>query len=179
MHQYAKGSSIHSLCQFEWYKNNVNNKLILVPVGLQHIQTLDDYIIPLNVQDGLTHLKIRPYTDQEFETLPHVILTSKLEWDPLVLDHEFKEDEQWGEIPTIPSQFYEVGDYTWRISLKHQFYFKPQDGDYNYEVINQCIIATHTTSSVYEYDGTIFFNAYDTEILDAPISPYHHRILSA
>jgi uncharacterized membrane protein len=84
--QYApllnKGSSIHSPCQFEWYKNDVNDKTILVPSGLQRIQTLDGYIIPLSIQDGLTCLNIHPYTDQEFDTLPHVILTSELEWDP-------------------------------------------------------------------------------------------------
>jgi hypothetical protein len=61
MHQYAllkKGSSIHSPCQFEWYKNDVNDKSIHVPGGLQRIQTLDGYIIPLSIQDGLTCLKI-------------------------------------------------------------------------------------------------------------------------
>jgi hypothetical protein len=82
MHQYAllsKGSSIHSPCQFEWYKNDVNGKSILVPGGLQHIQTLYGYIIPCSIQDGLTRRNIRPYTDQEFDTLPHVILTSELE----------------------------------------------------------------------------------------------------
>jgi hypothetical protein len=97
MSQYAllnKGSSIHSPCQFEWYKNDVNDKSFLVPGGLQHIQTLDGYIIPLSIQNGLTRLNIPPYTDQEFDTLPHVILTSKLEWDPSVLNHTFKEDEQ-------------------------------------------------------------------------------------
>jgi hypothetical protein len=38
MNQYAllnKGSSIHSPCPFEWYKNDVNDKSFLVPGGLQ------------------------------------------------------------------------------------------------------------------------------------------------
>jgi hypothetical protein len=38
MHQYAllgKGSSIHSPSQLEWYKNDVNDKSIHVPGGLQ------------------------------------------------------------------------------------------------------------------------------------------------
>jgi hypothetical protein len=61
---FNKGSSIHSPCQFEWYKNNVNDKSILVPGGLQQIQTLDGYIMPLITQDGLTRLNKRPYTDQ-------------------------------------------------------------------------------------------------------------------
>jgi hypothetical protein len=117
MHQYAllnKGLSIHSPCQFEWYKNDVNEKSILVPGGLQRIQTLDGYIIPLSIQDGLTHLNIRPYTDQEYDTLLHVILTSELQWHPSVLDHIFKDNEQWGETPTFKSQFNEVSDYTQR-----------------------------------------------------------------
>jgi hypothetical protein len=99
-HQYTllnKGSSIHSPCQFEWYRSDVNDKSVLVPGGLQRIQTLDGYIVPLSIQDGLTRLKkIRPYTDHEFYTLTHVMMTSELEWDPSGLDHEFKEDEQWG-----------------------------------------------------------------------------------
>jgi hypothetical protein len=143
INQYAllnKGSSIHSPCQFEWYKNDVNDKSILVPDGLQCIQTLDSYIIPLSIQDGLTHLNIRPYTDKEFETLPHVILTSELEWDPSVLDHAFKEDEQWGEAPTFKSQFDEVGDYTQRVvTLHHNTYFERQDGTTMDDIIDQCI----------------------------------------
>jgi hypothetical protein len=129
MNQYAllnKGLSIHSPCQFECYKNDVNDKFFLVPGGLQRIQTLDGYIIPLSIQGGLTRLNIRPYTDHEFGTLPHVILTSKLEWDPSVLDHTFTDDEQWGEAPTYNSQFDDVGDYTQRIILHHNTYFYPR-----------------------------------------------------
>jgi hypothetical protein len=126
MNQYAllnKVSSIHSPFQFEWYKNDVNDKSILVPGGRQCIQTLDGYIIPISIQDGFTCLNIGPYTDKEFETLPHVIITSELEWDPPVLDHAFIEDEQWGEIPTFKSQFDEVGNYTQRVILYHNTYF--------------------------------------------------------
>jgi hypothetical protein len=48
-HQYAllnKGSSIHSPCQFEWYRNDVNDKSVLVPGGLQRIQPLMDILFP-------------------------------------------------------------------------------------------------------------------------------------
>jgi hypothetical protein len=38
------------------------------------------------------------------------MMASELEWDTSVLDHEFKEDEQWGDTPTIPSSFDDVGD---------------------------------------------------------------------
>ena len=173
MHQYAllnKGSSIHSPCQFEWYKNDVNDKSFLVPGGLQRIQTLDGYIIPLSIQDGLTRLTIRPYTDQEFDTLPHVILTSELEWDPSVLDHTFKEDEQWGETPTYKSQFDEVGDYTQRVILHHNMYFERQDGNTTANVIDQCIYATHASTTITDQEGNTFYDAHQHDITEAPTS---------
>jgi hypothetical protein len=105
MHQYAllnRGSTIHSPCQLEWYKNDVNDKSVTIPGGLQPIQTMDGYIIPLSIKDGLARLSIRPHTDHEWDSLPHVILTSEIE---SVLVHDFKEDEQWGEVPEIESSF--------------------------------------------------------------------------
>jgi hypothetical protein len=59
--QYAllnKGSSIRSPREFEWYKNDVNDKSVLVPGVLQRTQTLDGYIIPPSIQNGLTRLTI-------------------------------------------------------------------------------------------------------------------------
>jgi hypothetical protein len=98
MHQYAlinKGSTIQPPCQFEWYKNDLNDKFINFPGGLQRIKTLDGYIIPLSTTDDLVHLSIRSYTDHEWENLPHFILTSELEWDLYVLYHDFQEYEKW------------------------------------------------------------------------------------
>jgi hypothetical protein len=119
--------------------------------------------MPLSIQNGLTRLKIRPYTDQEFETLPHVKMTSELEWDPSVLDHEFKEDEQWGDPPTIPSFFDDVVDYKHRVALQHHSYFQRREGNSTDDVIDQCMFSTHSSPSAYEFDKTIFYDAYDTE----------------
>jgi hypothetical protein len=97
MQQYAllgKCAAIHSPSQLEWYKNDVNDKLVHVPRGLQRLTTLDGYIILLTIKDGLACLNIQPRTDHEYETLPHVFLTSKVEWDPTVLDHEFTDESQ-------------------------------------------------------------------------------------
>jgi hypothetical protein len=163
-HQYAllnKGSSIHSPCQYEWYRNDVNDKSVFAPGGLQHIQTLDGYIIPLSIQDGLTCLKIHPYTNHEFDTLPNVIMTSELEWGPSVLDHEFKEDEQWGDSPTIPSSFNEVGEYKHRVALQHHSYFQRQDGSSTDDIIDQCNFVTHSSPSTYEFDRTLYYDTYE------------------
>jgi hypothetical protein len=75
MHQYAllgKGASIYSHSQLEWYKSDVNDKSLHVTGGLQRIITLEGYIIPLAIKDGLACLDICPHTNHEFNTLPHV-----------------------------------------------------------------------------------------------------------
>jgi hypothetical protein len=87
-------ASIHSPCQFEWYKNDVNDKSTHIPGGLQRITTLDGNIIPLSIKVGL----VCPQTDHEFDTLPRVFFTSELEWDPTVLDHEFDLESQYGDV---------------------------------------------------------------------------------
>ena len=81
MHQYAyvgKGKTIHSCGQLDAYKLTVHDKSIKIG-GLQRIETPDGYIIPLNVRNGLIYMSIRPYTDNEWETLPQVILTADVD----------------------------------------------------------------------------------------------------
>ena len=98
LHQYAyvgRGSTIHSSGQLEMYKNTVNDKSLKVPGGQQCITTCDGYVHPLDIKNGLPYVSIRPYTDLEWDTLPHVIWTSDEEWDPTVLDHTLTDDEQW------------------------------------------------------------------------------------
>jgi hypothetical protein len=97
MHQYAllgKGPSIHSPGQIEHFKNQVDDKSINVG-GSQTITTFDGYVIPLTVKDGLVWLKMRPFTDEEYGSLPHVILTDERSWDPSVLDNEVFDKEKW------------------------------------------------------------------------------------
>ena len=90
MHQYAytgRGKSIHSCVQLEHFQNEVNDKSVKVPSGLQLIATPSGYVVPLDIKDGLPHVKMRPYTDEEWDTLPHFLLTEDKDWDPSVLDH--------------------------------------------------------------------------------------------
>ena len=164
MHQYAllnKGSTIHSPSQLEWYKNDVNDKSIHVPGGLQRIQTLDGYVIPLCIKDGLARLPIRPYTDYEWNNLPHVFLTSEKEWDPSVLDHEFPDDEQWGDVPSIASPFDEYGDYKHRVLVQHLDYFIRHDGHTVDDVIDQCVLNSQLSFGIAD---THFYDANETEV---------------
>jgi hypothetical protein len=77
MHQYAhsgKGHSIHSSPQLEWYSVDVDNKSARVG-GKQRLVTFDGFSIPINIRRGLPYIDMRPHTDQEWEELPHVLLT--------------------------------------------------------------------------------------------------------
>ena len=97
MHQYAytgKGKSIHSCVQLEAHKQAVHDKSMKVG-GKQCIVTLDGYVIPLNIRSGLPYMSIRPYTDQKWDHLPHVIFTADTDWDPTIIDHELDSQEDW------------------------------------------------------------------------------------
>ena len=170
MHQYAllgKGSSIHSPCQLESYKNDVNDKSVHVQGGSQQIKTLDGYSIPLVIKSGLARLPIRPFTDAEWDSLPHVFLTAEAEWDPTVVDHEFQDDEPWGDDDPNTSKnqslslFDEFGNYRNRYIVQFTDFFERHEGSTNIEdVIDQCVYYSHAP----EVDNLVFYDAHEHEI---------------
>ena len=97
MQQYAllgTGRSIHSSGQLEAYGNKVDDRSMKVS-GRQCIETNEGYVIPLDIIHGLPYLKMEPYSDKEWEELPHVILTSGERWNPKILDVALSEQEDW------------------------------------------------------------------------------------
>jgi len=63
--------------------------------GRQVIKTVDGCYIPINVIRGLPCIQMRPNAAEEFDTLPHVMLTQGGEWDPTVLDHMLTDNDDW------------------------------------------------------------------------------------
>ena len=87
--QYAHigtGKTIHSSVQLEEFGLEVNEKSVHVPGGLQHIKMPDGYVLPIQIKDGLPYVALHPYTDDEWETLPHIHWTHDSDWDPAVFD---------------------------------------------------------------------------------------------
>jgi hypothetical protein len=41
---------------------------------------------------------MHPFTDEEWDSLPHIILTSEREWDPSCLDRELDSNEKWFDV---------------------------------------------------------------------------------
>ena len=96
MHQYTylgEGKTIHSSGQLEMFPNDVNGKSLKVSGGLQRIKTQDGYVHPLDIKNGLPYIPMRPYTDEEWDTLPHVEWTSDIDWDPTILDQTITNKE--------------------------------------------------------------------------------------
>ena len=87
--QYAhtgQGKTIHSSGQLEWFHNDVNDRSNKIKGGLQLIKTNDGYAHPIDIHQGLPYVQMRPYTDDEWDTLPHVVWTADTTWDPFLSD---------------------------------------------------------------------------------------------
>ena len=63
--------------------------------GQQCIRTVEGYVIPLDIINGLPYMKMSPHSDTEWGELPHGILKSGELWDPRVLDHSLTVQEDW------------------------------------------------------------------------------------
>jgi hypothetical protein len=61
--------------------------------GLQRIKTRDGYVISLQFEDGLPTLPMSKPTDEEMDSLPHIIFTSDELWEPTCLDFKFPEQD--------------------------------------------------------------------------------------
>jgi Reverse transcriptase (RNA-dependent DNA polymerase) len=123
-HQMAllgKGHSILSCIQMEDYGAEINDRSSLLPGGKQRI-LMDGYQIPLDIVSGLPYLRCRKPTDDELATLPHIIMTSDVPWDPSVHDHQFDGMEQFydpSEDIIDNSPFDQYGEYRFRTVANH------------------------------------------------------------
>jgi hypothetical protein len=124
MHQYAytgKGGSIHSSGQLEWCGNDVNDRSIKIEGGRQRLTTPDGYVVPNNVRRDLPYIMMRPFTDEEFEELPHIVWMSEDTWDPTSLDSVISDDPNWCKAepsPPLPNPMYdEYGEFRGRVLI--------------------------------------------------------------
>jgi len=95
---HGKGRTIHSSGQIEWYKGNIVHNQSLKVGGAQHICTLDGYVLPIDIDNGLPYISMVPNTQKEFDELPHVLFSSSAEWDPTVLDNKLSAQPNWFDI---------------------------------------------------------------------------------
>jgi hypothetical protein len=67
---------------------------------------------------------MRPFTDEEFEELPHILWTSEDDWDPTSLDSVISDDPNWYEAepsPPLPDPMYdEYGEFRGRVLINQR-----------------------------------------------------------
>ena len=120
MNNYAimgTGQTVHSSGQLEFYHNEVCDKSVKVG-GKQCVITLEKYVIPITIRDGLPRIKMRPFTDEEWDTLPHVIITDPSPWDPRVLDYEHDTTvwyDTFQDMDKMETRFDDQGNYLGRV----------------------------------------------------------------
>ena len=165
----------------ESFANDVNDKSIRIPGGLQRIQTVDGYVFPLSIRDGLPYLGMRPYTDHELDSLPHVILTSDDDWDPRVLDFDIDHDNAWYDAISDnvdPSALFDVfGEYkgritaldvssaeTWFDTITPDQYFRAQMEQATIVCSEHAFRVHHFDNN--DFDAVLLVNA--TESMDSP-----------
>jgi len=66
--------------------------------GARHVRTLDGYVLPIDIDNGLPYVSMVPNTQKEVDELPHVIFSSSTEWDPTVLDNKLSSQPNWFDI---------------------------------------------------------------------------------
>jgi hypothetical protein len=106
IHQTAhmpEGRTILSTGQLEHYKIKVDERSMKITGKVPSITSLEGYEIPISTRQGLPYIRLRPYTDEEWNTLPRIALTSPHPWTPSVLDSGV--DDTWYDKVTEPSTY--------------------------------------------------------------------------
>ena len=69
----------------------------------------DGFAIPLQLNGGLPYMKLHLPTDEELDTLSHVVLMSDMDWDPSVFDSVLSMEEFFDVTEEQPS-YHDYGD---------------------------------------------------------------------
>ena len=91
---HGKGKTIHSSVQIEQFGNDVYDRSRKFKGGTQSITTIDGYVIPLSIQSGLVYMDMYPPSTAEYDSLPYVVMTSDIDWDPSITNNDL-DFESW------------------------------------------------------------------------------------
>ena len=113
---HGRGRSIIAPAQLEAFGVSVSDQHRAFG-GMQCISA-DGYVIPIAIRNSLPYIPLRPYTDAEWDSMPHIFLTSDEDWDPSLYDHDpLVDDEDWVDalqhllVDAHGDKFDRVGDY--------------------------------------------------------------------
>ena len=124
----GKGKSILSCIQMEHYGADINDKPLRLQGGKQRI-VMDNYQIPLVFQNGLPYLMCRVPTPHEVASLPHLIMTSDIDWDPTTYDNVISDLQLFYDADADKvhrSNFDDHGNYRHRTVATHTIHDEPE-----------------------------------------------------
>jgi hypothetical protein len=78
-----------------------NNEMSLQLPGIFQRILMDSYQIPLAFHNVLPYLKCRPPANEEVTSLPHVIMTSDIDWDPTTYDNDITDITAFFTMPVL------------------------------------------------------------------------------
>jgi hypothetical protein len=117
----GKGTSILSCIQMESHGADINEKPRRIPGGKQRI-LMDDFQIPLDINSGLAYLRCCPPSTHELETLPHIIMTADVDWNPTIFDNDIDDVETFFDTKDdiiSHGPFDQYGEYRYRTVSIH------------------------------------------------------------
>ena len=177
-HQMAllgKGKSILSCIQMEHFGADINDKSLRLPNGKQRI-LMDGYQIPLDFHNGLPYLQCRPPTPDDLDTLPHVIMTSDVDWDPSSYDNVIEDMHHFydAKIDTVSdSPFDAHGNYRHRTIATHTLLGESEYFDaYEYPDLDDVV-----DNLMDHHHPTLVQAVYDVHILESKPSKQDYELL--
>jgi hypothetical protein len=134
----------------------INNPSRLLPGGKQR-NSIDGYQIPLDFKNGLPYLRCRKPTETELGLLPHIIMTSDIEWDPSLHDNVVEDLKEFHDA---------LVDF-----IDHDNPFD-QYGEYCFHTV-----ATHSTIPEEEFFDDVMYTDF-SDIVDDVIDNVHPGVVS-
>jgi hypothetical protein len=125
------GKSILSCLQMEAHGADINDISRHLPGGKQRI-LIDGYQLPLDFKNSLPYLQCQKPTDEELSPLPHIIMTSDVNWNPSKYDKDIDDIEKFhdhGEDDHDEYHFDQHGEYCHCTVDNHHTYLEEESYD--------------------------------------------------
>ena len=103
------GKTILSSGQMEHFHWTIHDKSPRLTSQDAYCESPEGVKLPLGFRNGLPYLALRPFTDEEWNTLPHIVASSPHPWDPACLDI-IVEDTWYSQQPST-TPYYLESDY--------------------------------------------------------------------
>ena len=165
--------TILSCAQLENFGCTVNEKPKRVTGRTPSIVTVEGYRIPISIQDGLAYIRMRPFRDMEWDSMPHVCITSPKSWDPTKMDSTVKDEWYKNQDQELESIITSPFDQRGMLKEDPDDDGEEDSDDQHHQAVDRGSVRAFFTSLikdelhdgyiVYEADGRLYDIDYDSD----------------